>query len=133
MIFSYFKHYFIFCDVNEHLAVPFDFSHWITCLSIPSHAILILLIVWNLPWYLHFAFCLVAWLIKLNCTSYLSQHWDYFRRSFVILTGQKGGPCSPKLLRGPNLVGALTWMGETKTPLLPCNVIWKFVQCRSFL
>ena len=74
MIFSYFKHNFIFFNVNEQLAVPcvelargescvgyLDFFclHWITCMSIYrlTQALLILPIAQN-PLLLTFCFCL---------------------------------------------------------------------------
>ena len=42
------------------------------------------LTAWNLSCYLHFAFCLLVWLFKLNCTLYLSQYYDCFRGPYVI-------------------------------------------------
>ena len=39
-----------------------------------SHTSLILHIARNLPCYLHFAFCLFVWLIKLKCTPCSSHH-----------------------------------------------------------
>ena len=57
MIFSYFKHFCIFFNVNGHLAVPFvEFEragshlHRITCLSIPrafSSSLLCPIIAWK--------------------------------------------------------------------------------------
>ena len=73
IFFSYFKLNFSFFNVKEHMAVSFVVLaeggscvghlhffclHWITFLSILSHNSLILLIFWNIPCYLHFAFCL---------------------------------------------------------------------------
>ena len=76
MILSHSKHYFIFSNVNEHLAVPFvkltrngsRVSHFRFCLhrtTLSGHSYsytsLILLIASNLPCYLHFAFYLCVW------------------------------------------------------------------------
>ena len=102
MIFSYFKDYFIFFNVNEHLAVPFVelarsgshvshlrffCLHRITCLGIHSysHTNLILLIVLNLPCYLHFALYLFLWLMKLKCIPHPSHHYDCFREPNIVL------------------------------------------------
>ena len=85
MIFSYSKYCFILFNVNEHLPVTllnwhrlgtawatsgFFCLHRITFLSIPSHTSLILVIVWNLPCYLHFTFCLLS--DQTQCTSHRS-------------------------------------------------------------
>ena len=71
---SYFKHYLIFFNANELLAVPFIelVRGWVPCGLFPfllfaldylsehshSHTGLNLLIARNLPCYLHFSFCL---------------------------------------------------------------------------
>ena len=34
--------------------------------------------------FLTFSFCLFVWLIRLKCSSHLSHHSDFFRRSYVI-------------------------------------------------
>ena len=73
MIFSYVKHYFIFFNVNEHLAVPYVAidKRWFPCGSSPfllftqdylseysySHISWILHIAWNLPL---LAFCFLC-------------------------------------------------------------------------
>ena len=70
-----------FLNVYEHLAVPFVEKEWVPCGPSPfllftldylpehfhNHTSLILLIAWNLSCYLHFAFRLFVWLIKLKC------------------------------------------------------------------
>ena len=64
------------------------------------------LIAWNIPCYLHLAFCLLVWLIKLKFTPYIS-HQDCFRESQVILRDWKHGSWSPgyDLWGGPDLKG----------------------------
>ena len=92
----------------------FFWLHWITCLSIlHSHTGLTLLIAWNLPRYLHFAFCLFVRLIKLKCAPHPSHYLDYFRESYVILWGWKGD------LEALNYLGDLNYRGD---------LIWKGVQ-----
>ena len=55
-----------------------------------SHTGLILLIVWNLHCYLHFAFCLFVWLIKLKCLSSISP-LGLFQGIIHNIEGLKGG------------------------------------------
>ena len=54
-----FSHLFMF--PHEGFMKAFWHSH--------SYAGVILLIAWNLPFYLYFAFCLFIWLIKFKCES----------------------------------------------------------------
>ena len=98
MIFFYFKHYFIFFNVNEHLAVPFVCKEWVP--GEPSlfflftqdflsghsysHTSLILLIALNLPCYLHFALYLFIWLMKPKCIPHPSHYYDCFRESNIV-------------------------------------------------
>ena len=58
-----------------------------------------------LPCYLHFAFCLFVWLIKLKCASHPFHHQDCFRGSYAKLKDWKGEPWSPGVLGRPELVG----------------------------
>ena len=83
----------------------FFYLHRISCLSIPT-VTQIHLIAWNIPCYLHLAFCLLVWLIKLKFTPYIS-HQDCFRESQVILRDWKHGSWSPDydLWGGPDLKG----------------------------
>ena len=110
MIISYFKHYFTFFNVNEHLAVQFVklardgsragrlrfFLFTQDYLSEHSHCYssLILLIAWIFR-YLHFAFCLFVWLIKLKFTFHLSYHEGCFRGIICSIERLIGGTLEP--------------------------------------
>ena len=112
MIFSCLKHYFIFFNVNEYLAVPFTdlargasrgghlpilFLCKITCVSIPTvtqvQPYSLLEILSSILQILHFDFCMFVWLIKLTCTPQTSHHQDCFRGFHVI-------QCEPFLFIG---------------------------------
>ena len=82
-----------------------------------SHTRLTLLIAWNFPCYLHFAFRLFVRLIKLKRTPHPSHHWNCFSGSCVILRGWKGWPWSSELLGCLNWRGSLIWKGGPQTPL----------------
>ena len=87
----------------------FFYLHRISCLSIPT-VTQIHLIAWNIPCYLHLAFCLLVWLIKLKFT-YIS-HQDWFRESQVILRDWKHGSWSPDY----DLWGDQIWKVWTSDP-----------------
>ena len=76
--------------------------HRIT-LSVHSHSYesLILFIAWNLPYYLHFAFCLLVWLIKFKCTPHPSHYEKYFRESYW---GAARGILKPWITGGPKYI-----------------------------
>ena len=111
MIISYFKHYFTFFNVNEHLAVQFvklardgsragrlRFFFVYTRLLVWAFPLLLklnLTYCLNLPCYLHFAFCLFVWLIKLKFTFHLSYHEGCFRGIICSIERQIGGTLEP--------------------------------------
>ena len=126
--------------VGPMLAIYF-FLFTLDCMSehSHSHAGLVLHIAWNLPCYLHFAFCLFVWLIKLKCVSHPSHNYECFRGSCLILRGWKGESWSPELMRWPKLKEAL---GDLILLFIPCftnsysktaNYPWKHMQQSLFL
>ena len=100
----YFKHYFIFFNVNEHLAVPFvKFARGRSHVGHLLFFVYTGLSVWAFPQSPRLsltyclkssllpAFCfLFVWLIKLKCVSHPSHNYKCFRGSCLILRGWRG-------------------------------------------
>ena len=123
----------LFFNADEHQAVPFvelarcgSYVGHLTLNYLPehshSHTRLILLIAWNPHCYLHFAFCLFAWSIKLKFIAHQSRHLDCFRGSYVILTGWKGKPWNIESLGRPKLEEDLILKEGSQTHLHIMNI-----------
>ena len=87
---------------------------------------MILLILWNRPCSLDFAFCLIVWLIKLKCTSHPSHHKDRFWGSYVIVRSRKGGTLEPRITGGTYNGAESDLKGGTSDPSSyhGCYGIW---------
>ena len=86
-----------------------------------NHTGIILLIAWNLLCYLHFAFCLFVWLIKLKYVPHLSSHQDCFRGSYITLRGWKGGLQALNYWGNRNWRRDLIWKVDLRALLIACH------------